>query len=109
MIKVYRCYSNPSRMDRLETFTCKTIKFLSERIGKLAERVTYAILTTVARAVPISLWIGIPVAIAVCFDSPVDTPWKAFAIIVAFAAWNVLCFLVGVYLCYPGKPENKNH
>ena len=109
MIKVYRCYSNPSRMDRLVTSTRNAMESISKLVGKIAEDVTYLILTTVAMVVPVALWLGIPSAVFMYFDFPVDTQWKAFAILGAVAAWTVLCFLVGVYLCRPGKPYDKNH
>ena len=113
MIKSNYHYSNPSRLDRMLTSTRNSIKFLSELtgklVGKLAESLAYMVFSTAALAIPLALWLGIPAAVSMCFDGPVDTQGKAFALLGAFAAWNVLCFLVGMYLDRPGKPISKKH
>lgn len=109
MIKVYHCYLKHSRLERLMAANTNVIVFISGLVGKLAENLAFIILHTVAIAIPLAIWLGIPTAIAVCFDGPVDTQWKAFAILGAFTAWTVLCFLVLLYLDRPGKPTSKKH
>lgn len=109
MIRPNYHYSNPSRMDSMVASTRNAMDSISKIVGKIAEGVTYNILTTVAMTVPVAIWLGIPLAVSMHFDCPLDTQWKAFAILGALAAWTVLCFLVGVYLCRPGKPTSKKH
>ena len=102
-------YSSPSRLDRMLTSTRNAMDSISKLVGKIAEYVTYMILTTVFMVVPIAAWLGIPAAIAVCFNGPLDTQGKAFSFLGGLATWTILCFLVLVYLNRPGKPTSKKH
>lgn len=107
MRKVYHYYIRHSRMEKLLATNTDVIVFISGLVGKLAEYLTEIILYTVSMTLPFAIWFGIPVAISMHLDEPVDTQWKAFAILGAVAAWVVLGALILVYLNRPGKPSDK--